>query len=63
MLIIEQYSNGQRMVVLKKDWNPSMLSKGYVPKRKNYVEGQHMERLQRALLATQPNPRKQNASR
>ena len=52
MLVIEQYSNGQRMVVLKKDWNPSMLSKGYVPKRKNYVEGQHMERLQRALLLT-----------
>lgn len=62
MLVIEQFSNGQRMVVFKKDWHPSMLSKGYVPKRKNYVEGQHMERLQRALLATQPNSRKQNAS-
>lgn len=50
MLVIEHQSNGQRIVKFKKDWHPSMMGKGYLPRQKNYVEGVHMERLQRALL-------------
>jgi hypothetical protein len=50
MLIIEQQSNGQRVVKIKKDWHPGRMSSTYTPPRKNYVDGMHMERVQRALL-------------
>jgi hypothetical protein len=50
MLIIEYYSNGQRMVKIKKDWHPSLISKAYIPRQRNYVDGTNMERLQTALL-------------
>ena len=51
MLVIEHQSNGQRIVKMRKDWHPSMMSKAYMPRQKNSVEGMNMERLQRALLA------------
>jgi hypothetical protein len=50
MLVIEHTSNGQRIVKLRKDWHPSMMSKAYQPRQKNYVDGIHMQRLQTALL-------------
>lgn len=50
MLIIEHTSNGQRIVKIKRDWHPSMLSKAYIPPLKNYVDSRSMERLQTALL-------------
>lgn len=52
MLVIEHQSNGTRIVKMRKDWHPSMMSKAYMPRQKNYVNGTNMERLQRALLAT-----------
>lgn len=52
MLVVEHQSNGQRIVKIKRDWHPSMMGKAYMPRQKNYVEGVHMERLQRALLDT-----------
>lgn len=50
MLIIEQTSNGRTIVTLKKDWHPGRMGSQYTPPRKNYVDGSHMERVQRALL-------------
>lgn len=50
MLVVEYQSNGKRIVKLHKDWHPSMLSKAYMPRLKNYVDNYPMERLQRALL-------------
>ncbi len=52
MLVIEHTSNGQRIVKVRKDWHPGMMGKAYQPRLKNYVDGSHMERLQKALLAT-----------
>jgi hypothetical protein len=50
MLVIETCSNGKTKVVLKKDWNPSMLGKAYFPKLKNFVDSADAERIQRGLL-------------
>ena len=50
MLIIEQNSNGRRIVKLKKDWHPGRIGLAYVP-GKSYVDSQSMERVQRALLS------------
>lgn len=50
MLVIEHQSNGRRIVKMHKDWHPSMMSKAYQPRLKNYVDTYSMERLQRALL-------------
>ncbi len=50
MLVIEHLSNGQRIVKFKKDWHPAMMGKAYTPRQRNYVDGIHMERLQKALL-------------
>lgn len=50
MLVIEHQANGQRIVKMKRDWHPSMISKGYIPRQKNYVDSRSMERLQTALL-------------
>jgi hypothetical protein len=58
MLVVEYQSNGKRVVKHHKDWHPSMISKAYIPRQKNYVEGENMLRLQRALLTTRTNPRK-----
>jgi hypothetical protein len=50
MLIIEYQSNGTTRVVLKKDWHVGRMGTAYVPKQRNYVDGCHMEKLQKALL-------------
>jgi len=50
MLIIEQQSNGQRIVKIKKDWHPNRMGKAYNP-NKNYVDSAFMERLQTVLLS------------
>lgn len=49
MLIIEQTSNGQRIVKVKKDWYAGNIGRAYVP-GKNYVDSQFMEKVQSALL-------------
>lgn len=49
MLIIERTANGRTTVTLKKDWHPGRMSSAYTPRR-NYVDTQAMERVQRALL-------------
>lgn len=53
MLIIEQTSNGQRIVKIKRDWHPNRIGRAYNP-NKNYVDSPGMERLQAALLAKRP---------
>lgn len=50
MLIVEHTANGRTMVTLKKDWHPGRIGSVYTPPRKNYVTGDSMERVQRALL-------------
>ena len=54
MLIIEQTSNGQRIVKIKKDWHPGRIGRAYNP-NKNYVDSYFMEKLQGALLAKKGN--------
>jgi len=54
MLIVEHQSNGKRIVKLHKDWHPSMVGKGYMPRQKNYVDSRAMERVQQALLRKDP---------
>jgi hypothetical protein len=56
MLIIEQQSNGQRIVKVKKDWHPNRVGKAYTPNN-NFIDSRFMERLQSVLLA---KPRKQS---
>lgn len=53
MLIVEQQSNGQRIVKMKRDWHPNRIGKAYNPNR-NYVDTASMERVQAALLRKQP---------
>lgn len=50
MLIIEQQSNGQNIVKIKKDWHPNRIGKAYAPSR-NFVDSRFMEKVQSALLA------------
>lgn len=54
MLVIETTRNGQRVVTLKKDWNPSRIGRAYNnPAHRTYVEhDKDMLQLQRALLKT-----------
>jgi hypothetical protein len=54
MLIIEQQSNGQNIVKIKKDWHPNRIGKAYAPS-KNYVDSRFMERIQGALLSKKGN--------
>jgi len=58
MLIVEQLSNGRRIVRLHKDWHPGRLGLSHVPKPRNYVEHGDMEAVQKALLRNKrvPNP-------
>lgn len=49
MLIVEHCANGQRIVKLKKDWHPSMLSKAYIPRQRN-IPSDSMYKVQTALL-------------
>ena len=50
MLITERTSDGRTIVRLHKDWHPSRIGKGYVPKLPNYVQSFDAIRLQSALL-------------
>jgi hypothetical protein len=58
MLIVEQLSNGRRIVKLHKDWHPGRLGLSHNPKPRNYVEHGDMEAVQQALLRNRriPNP-------
>ena len=49
MLIVEKQSNGRTIVVLKKDWHPNRISKGYQPPLKDYMTDSSI-RVQTALL-------------
>ena len=50
MLVIEHQSNGQRIVKLKKDWHPGMISRYHTPRPKNYVDSDEMRFVQSAYL-------------
>jgi hypothetical protein len=50
MLIIEELRNGQRMVVMKKDWHPNRISKSYTPPRPRYHLSKDAWDLQTSLL-------------
>ena len=49
MLIVEKTNNGRTIVVLKKDWHPGRINKGYIPPLRNYMTDSSI-RLQTALL-------------
>jgi hypothetical protein len=53
MLVIEQLSNGQRIIKIKRDWHPNRIGRAYNP-NKNFVDSASMERVQAALLRKQP---------
>ena len=53
MLIIEQQSNGQTIVVLKRDWHPNRIGRAYSP-NKNFVDSRDMEKVQSAFLVKRP---------
>ena len=51
MLVIEvDPTTSKRRVVFHRDWHNGRLSAAYIPPRENYVFGEDMFRLQRALL-------------
>ena len=54
MLIIERTSNGQSIVVIKKDWHPNRIGKGYIRPLPNHVQTHDAWRLQTAFLNKQP---------
>ena len=53
MLIIEQLRNGQRMVIVKKDWHPNRIGKAYQRPLQNYVQSKDAWNLQTGLLRKQ----------
>jgi hypothetical protein len=50
MLIVERTSNGQSIVVIKKDWHPNRIGKGYQRPLPNHVQSVDAWRLQTAFL-------------
>ena len=54
MLIVERTSNGQSIVVIKKDWHPNRIGKGYIRPLPNHVQSLDAWNLQTALLNKQP---------
>ena len=50
MLIVERTSNGQTIVVVKKDWHPNRISKAYQRPLPNYVQSVDAWNLQTGLL-------------
>jgi len=54
MLVIERTSNGQTMVVMKKDWHPNRIGKAYQRPLPNYVVSKDAVDIQRAFLNKQP---------
>lgn len=59
MLIIERTSNGQTIVVMKKDWHPDRISKSYTPPRPRYHLSRDEWNIQTGLL-NNPIVRKQS---
>lgn len=53
MLVTERTSDGRTVVRLHKDWNPTRISKSYVPPLKNLVVSHDALRIQAALLRKQ----------
>ena len=50
MLILERNSNGQTIVVMKKDWHPDRISKSYTPPRPRYHLSKDAWDIQTSLL-------------
>ena len=50
MLVVERTSNGQTIVVIKKDWHPNRISKAYQRPLQNNVQSADAWNLQTALL-------------
>jgi hypothetical protein len=50
MLIVERTSNGQTIVVIKKDWHPNRIGKAYQRPLPNHVQSNDAWNLQTALL-------------
>lgn len=53
MLIVEHLRNGQRIVVMKKDWHPNRIGKAYQRPLPNYVVSKDAVDIQRAFLRKQ----------
>jgi hypothetical protein len=53
MLTIEETRNGQRIVVVKKDWHPGRIGRAYQRPLPNYVMSKDALNLQRAFLRKQ----------
>ena len=50
MLIVERISNGQSIVVVKKDWHPNRIGKAYQRPMQNNVQSHDAWKLQTGLL-------------
>jgi hypothetical protein len=59
MLIVERTSNGQTVVVIKKDWHPDRISRSYTPPRPRYPISKDAWNIQTGLL-NNPILRKQS---
>ena len=53
MLIVERTSNGQSIVVIKKDWHPNRIGKAYQRPLQNYVQSKDAWNIQSAFLNKQ----------
>ena len=50
MLITERTSDGRTIVRFHRDWNPSRISKAYIPQQRNHVLSRDAYRIQTFLL-------------
>ena len=53
MLIVERTSNGQSIVVIKKDWHPNRIGKAYQRPMQNNMQSRDAWNLQTAYLNKQ----------
>jgi hypothetical protein len=53
MLIVERTSNGQSIVVIKKDWHPNRIGRAYQRPMQNNMQSHDAWRLQTAYLNKQ----------
>jgi hypothetical protein len=53
MLIVERTSNGQSIVVIKKDWHPNRIGKAYQRPMQNNLQSRDAWNLQTAYLNKQ----------
>lgn len=51
MLVVEKTANGQKLIKIEKDWNPSRISQAYHPP-KLYFMDTDARRVQKLLLRT-----------